>query len=116
MDTLLLDTRTWDLVLDINGNLAVASNPYSVTQDVASACRTFLGELWYNTTVGIPYFEQVLGHQPPLSILKSLLVDAAKTVPGCSNPVVFISSFSGREIAGQIQFTDSTGQTQVAGF
>jgi len=116
MDTLLLDTGTWDLVLDINGNLAVASNPYSVTQDVASACRTFLGELWYDTTIGIPYFEQILGHQPPLAILKSLLVNAAKTVPGCNNPVVFILAFEGRSVSGQIQFTDGTGQTQVTGF
>ena len=116
MDTLLLATDTWDLVLDINGNLAVATDPYSVTQDVASACRTFLGEEWYDTTTGIPYFEQVLGHRPPLSILKALLVTAAKTVPGCNNPVVFISSFAGRTIAGQVKFTDGNGQTQVAGF
>lgn len=116
MNTLLLSTTTWDLVLDINNNLAIATDPYSVVQDVASACRTFLGEEYYDTTVGIPYFEQVLGHQPPLSILKALLVNAANTVPGCNNPVVFISSFTNRAISGQVQFTDSNGATQVAGF
>lgn len=116
MDTLLLDLDTWDLVVDASGNLAVASDPYSVAQDVASAIRTFIGECWYNTTRGIPYFEQVLGHLPPLNVLKTLIVNEAATVPGCTNPVVFITSFAGRKIGGQVQFTDSNGQIQVAAF
>ena len=43
MNTLLLDTLRWDLCLDVHGNIAVASDPYSVAQDVASAIRTFSG-------------------------------------------------------------------------
>ena len=116
MDTLLLDTVTWDLTLDASGNIAVASDPYSVAQDVASACRTFLGEVWYDTTLGIPYFQNILGQSPPLAFLKAQLVAAALTVPGCANPVCYIASIVNRKVSGQIQFTDSNGSQQVASF
>lgn len=115
MNTLLLDTAVWDLVLDGNGNIAMATDPYSLAQDVASACRTFLGEVWYDTTIGVPYFSQILGKRPSLALIKRRLVEAALTVPGCTNPVVYISSVKGRVVTGQIQFTDSnTGALQVA--
>jgi hypothetical protein len=114
--TLLLDQTLWDLCLDASGNIAVATPPYSVAQDVASACRTFLGECFYNTSIGIPYFADVLGHTPPLALLKNYLTTAAATVPGCNNPVCYIGSFTNRQVTGQIQFTDSSGTTQTVGF
>ena len=33
MNTLLLHTSTWDLTVDIDGNIAMASDPYSEAQD-----------------------------------------------------------------------------------
>jgi len=39
MKTMLLNPQTWDLTLDVDGNIALASNPYSVAQDIASAIR-----------------------------------------------------------------------------
>ena len=61
MNTLLLDRTVWDLVLDAGGNIARASNPYAVAQDVASAIKLFRGELFYDTAKGIPYWTEVLG-------------------------------------------------------
>ena len=116
MQTLLLDLTNWDLVTDSSGNIAVASDPYSVAQDVASACRTFLTDIWYNQAGGIPYFQLVLGKQPPLALLKQLLVNQALQVTGCNNPAVYISSVANRKVAGQVQFTDSNGIVQVAAF
>lgn len=34
MNTLLLDRTTWDLLLDHDGNIAVASSAYAVGQDM----------------------------------------------------------------------------------
>lgn len=116
MNTLLLDTVLWDLVTDADGNIAVATDPYSVVQDVASACRVFLGEEWYDTTQGIPYFQQILGYLPSVAFVKTQLAAAAATVPGCNNPVVFLNSFINRTLTGQVQFQDSNGVTQVAAF
>ena len=105
MNTLLLDPVTWDLVLDVNGNIAVASDPYSIAQDVASACRTFLGELWYDTTQGIPYFGQILGARPSLGFVKTQLVRVALTVPEVASAIAIVTGFDGRNLIGQIQIT-----------
>jgi len=116
--TLLLDQTIWDLCLDVDGNIAVASDPYATAQCVANAVRTFLGELWYDTPAGLPYFQQVLGKLPNIQMLKSLILAQTNTVSGVSSAVVYLTniSFSTRTITGQIQFVDSTGITQVASF
>jgi hypothetical protein len=36
-------------VLDAEGNIAVASEPYSLAQDAASAIKTFAGEVFWDT-------------------------------------------------------------------
>jgi hypothetical protein len=116
MDTLYLDPDSWDLVLDASGNIAMASPPYALAQDAASAIRTFIGEAYYNTELGIPYFEQVLGKYPSLEFLKAELVTAALTVPGIIAARVFISGVLNRQVTGQVQITDSSGVVTAAGF
>jgi hypothetical protein len=116
VQTLLLDVTTWDLVLDANGNIAIASDPYSLAQDAASAIRLFIGELWYDTSQGVPYWQDILGKAPPLSLVRSLFITAALTVPGVASAKVFFSSFSQRSLSGQVQITSSNGQTAAASF
>lgn len=112
MDTLLLDQTAWDLVLDASGNIAVASAPYALAQDAATAVRTFLGECWYDTTLGLPYTTRILGQSPiPYALIKAQCVAAAMTVPGVVSAQMFITSTSGRELQGQLQITDNSGVT-----
>lgn len=113
MASLLLDRTLWDLCLDAKGNIAVSTEPYSIAQDVACACKLFITELYYDTTKGIPYFEQILGHRPPLSVLKAKLVQAALTVPGVSSAIVFVSAITDRQVQGQVQVTTTGGGTVV---
>jgi hypothetical protein len=113
--TMLLDALSWDWVVDANGNWAVAGPPYSQAQDAASAIRLFLGELYYDTTQGVPY-SRILGQAMNLPLLKASLVAAAKTVPGVVSAVVFLSSIADRTVSGQVQITNSSGQTAAASF
>jgi hypothetical protein len=115
MKSLLLDRTLWDLCLDINGNIAVASDPYSIAQDVACACRTFLGECYYDTSQGVPYFQEILGQTPPISVLKAALIAVALTVPEVQSALVFISSIVGRNVSGQIQIRTTSGTTLTVG-
>ena len=108
-NTLLLDQTVWDLVLDSAGNIAMAQPAYALAQDVASAIKLFLGELWYDTTKGIPYFEEVLGELPPLSLLIGHMEKAALTVPGVVSAQCIISAFANRQIDGQVLFIDENG-------
>lgn len=115
--TLLLDPDTWDLVLDVAGNIAVASEPYSLAQDAASAIKTFLGECYWNTLIGVPFLTDILGKRPPLGLLKAELAAAAKTVPGVASAECFITELTDRTLAGQVQVTSlATGQVTVAPF
>jgi hypothetical protein len=118
MNTLLLDIGIWDLVADANGNIAMATEPYSLAQDVASACRTVLAEVWYDTTLGILYLPStnqgaILGRNPPLAVLQARLVAAALTVPDVVSATAVIQSFNSttRTVTGQVQFTDVNGNT-----
>ena len=112
-DTLLLDRDTWDLTLDSQGNVALATEPYSLVQDVASACRLFLGELYYDTSKGVRYFEQILGKPAPLAILKAQLVAAALTVRGVASATVFLSGVTGRGVTGQVQCVLESGGVAI---
>jgi hypothetical protein len=111
VDTLLLSTDVWDLVLDVSGNIAVATAPYALAQDVASACRLFRGECWYDQTKGIPYFEQILGHAPPVILIKAQLNSAAQTVPEIATSQTFLNIGTDRTMTGQVQATAISGAT-----
>lgn len=116
MKTILLDQTAWDLVLDIGNNIAVAENPYALAQDAASAIKLFEGELYYDTSKGVPYFSAILGQLPPVSLVKQYLTDAALTVPDVTGARVFLTAVSNRTLSGQVQITDATGITSVASF
>ena len=116
MDTLLLDQVTWDLVLDADENIAKASNPYSLAQDAASVIRTWLGEVYFDTTLGIPWRQQVFGKTPSHSLLKEQLKAAALTVPEVGSVDVFIVTADARIVGGQLQVTSEQGLVSVANF
>lgn len=115
-NTLLLDQSKWDLIIDSAGNIAVATPPYSLAQDVASAVRLFLGELWYNTTNGIPYFENVLGALPPATLIIGYIEKAALKVPGVVSARCIITSFNSCHVTGQINFIDESGAASAVNF
>lgn len=110
MTTLLLDVSSWDLIADAKGNIAVASDPYAKAQDVASACKLFLGELWYDTSKGIPWFEDVLGHAPSQGLMQALIEQAAMTVPGVVAARCTIDAVANRQVTATVRFTDDAGR------
>ena len=117
--TLLLDQTEWDLVLDANGNIARADPPYALAQDVASAVRTFLGEVYYDTTQGIWSTDvngKTLGKLPPTALLVELINQTALTVPGVVTVQTFITSFKDRAVTGNIQFVDENNETHTVNF
>lgn len=116
MNTLLLDISTWDLCLDASGNIAMASLPYSAAQSAANAIKLFQGEYYYDTSLGVPYLERILGKRPPLGLVRAQFIQAALTIPDVKSARCFFSSFTDRTLAGQVQVTDVNRQTSAAGF
>lgn len=114
MDTLLLDRTPWDFCMDAKGDIAMASAPYAIVQDVASACRLFTDELYYGGAgQGIPYFEETLGHYRPSQLLKGRLVEAALSVPGVLTARAFLTNTGSRSVGGQVIITTDAGSFTV---
>jgi len=114
MNTLLLDRTAWDLTIDATGNIAVATAPYALEQDVASAAKLFLGELYYGPpSQGVPYFTEGLGRAFPTQLLKAAIISQAFTVPGVLSAQVFLVTVAERSISGQIQCQTTAGPLTV---
>jgi hypothetical protein len=111
-------------VLDAQGNLAVADDPYSQAQDAASSIRTFHGECYYDTTRGVPYWDrsdpaaqgQILGKSPPISYMQAKFEQAALLVPGVTAAQAFVFDIKARVVIGQVQITNEDGATAVTRF
>lgn len=114
-DTILLDADAWDLTLDGFGNIAMATAPYAVAQDVASACRLWKGEAPYDTRRGVPYEQSILGQQVPAGTLAAWFEGEAITNPDVSSATAILQQQAGRTLGGQIQLTLTDGTTNVLG-
>jgi len=112
-DTLLLDRDNWDVALDASGNIAVATEPYSQVQDAASAVRVFEGEAFYNTTLGVPYWSDVLGRSQPTQIMRARAQQAALTVPGVIDANAVLVTLPNRTLGGQIQIRTASGEQEI---
>ena len=114
MKTLFLMPDKWDLSLDASGNIAIASETYQQAQDIASACRVFVQDMYFNQTDGIPYLSDILGKgRYPLSLYRKYLTDAALGVDGVTGATVDLYIADNRVVRGQIKFTNEDNKTGV---
>jgi hypothetical protein len=112
--TWLLDWDTGDLCLDAQGNIAVATAPYSIAQDVATALSTFLGECWYDNSLGVPYWQGILGKRPPASYLVAQFEAQALLVPDVATAQASIGGINAqRGLISQIVVTSTDGNTII---
>lgn len=116
-------SSAWDLMVDGLGNIAVqdASAPLNaaaaVAQDVASIVRTVQGELYYDTTQGIPYFTSILGQNFSPQLFQAFAAQAALSVPGVQQVQVNLDSVTSlRSLTGSVKVIDENGQTSNAHF
>ena len=115
MNTLALSPE-WDLYADSSGNIAMLTGISAILQDVATAVRLFLAELWYDTTQGVPYFYKILGEAPPVSLMKAAFNGAALQVPGVLTSKCFLSALIDRVLTGQVQITNSASKVSAVSF
>lgn len=114
MKTLLLDGSAWDLVLDASGNIALAADPYSIAQDAASAIRTWQGEVYYDTSLGMPYLQSILGRFPSAQFIKVNCDREAARVPGVAVSRTYLTLGAERQLGGQVQIVTTDGETAAA--
>jgi hypothetical protein len=122
MDTLALDTGLWDLSTDVYGNLATVGDAtpanaqtgpgMRLAQDVATRCRAWRGEVYFDTTQGINY-PTILGMAPNLAVVQNAFNTEALKVPSCETAIAQFSFNAGstREITGTITVADVSGNS-----
>lgn len=112
MRTLFLMPNSWDLTLDVDGNIATATSTYQQAQDVASECRLFQKDVYHDQSQGIPYLEDILGKgKYPLALYRRHLQDAARKVQGVVSADAKLQLRDDRLLGGQIVFTTDTDKT-----
>ncbi len=113
MISLLLDNN-WDITLNENGSLKTADPYYSIAQNVACAVRLFTNDAYFNTDKGIPHFNTTFQRNPPLSVIRSYIKDAALSVSGVKNAEVVLNYENGM-LTGEITITLENGETARIG-
>lgn len=110
MNTILLNPTSWDFLVDANGNIAMATDPYSKSQDIASAIRTWFGEVYYNQNLGVNW-QNIIGYNPATSFVAAQLEAAALTVPGIvkAKTMTLLYDRPTRKISGTVEAIDTTG-------
>lgn len=133
-DTLAL-TPDWDLDVDDRGNwrtigdgtgqvvetlrtgailpqriLNLQTGPgMRLAQDVASRCRAWRGEVWFDTQQGIDY-PRYLGRAPSVLELRTDFQNEALRVPECATALAdFVLARTSREVAGTMFLSDLSG-------
>lgn len=116
MKTLFLRADTWDLALDTQGNMAIADQEYQQAQDIASSCRVFYGDDYYNKADGIPYLESIMGKSNyPISLYQRHLHDRSLLVTGVVSVDVKLYPLKDRVLTGTIEFTNDQNLSGAVG-
>lgn len=114
--TLFLHPEKWDIWLDTSGNIAIATDEYQQAQDIASSCRVFLKDDYYNQQDGIPYLEEIMGKSSyPISLYQRNLHDRSMLVDGIISIDVQLKTFKDRILEGAIIFTNDKDIQGVVG-
>jgi hypothetical protein len=87
-DTLALTSDTWDISFTPSGDLPLATSSTACLQDVLSALLVWRGELYYNSTFGVPYRSFLGSPLPPRGLLQHFLTTVASSVPGVTSASV----------------------------
>lgn len=108
--SIFLYPETWDMVVDSRGNIAVCTDEYEIAQNVASACRLWLGEFMYNRNRGIPYKQSVLGRNTDISLLDDWYRTESMTVLGVAECEPYLD-IKDRTLTGYLRITTNSGET-----
>jgi len=89
--TAMLDNeKTWDLTLDANNNLAVATDKYAIAQDVASSCLIFKTEVVYDKARGVDW-KNIVGKNLSQGFIVNQIKQQANKVDSVIDAVVHLN-------------------------
>lgn len=81
MSDLAMDLSTNDLLIS-NGDLSIVDGTDAIAQDLQQTLQVWLGEWFLDTSVGIPFKQQILVKNPVIDLVQADIINAAQAVPG----------------------------------
>lgn len=112
MSDLTMDLSTNDLLVT-NGDLSIVKGTDAIVQDLQQTLQVWAGEWFLDTTVGVPYKQQILVKNPNLDLVQADLLNAALNVPGITEVTDFNFNYdpNNRSLSVQLVANTSNGQT-----
>lgn len=107
--TFALDNITWDLTLNVDGNINTKSDIPQIEQDVSSSTRVWYGELDFNTQRGVNYLE-IFDNKLSLNFATSQIENQALYINNVSSALITNITFNDRTLKGNLQITLTTGE------
>lgn len=110
-DTIGID-KDGNFLLDLAGNFVLLSGIEQVAQDSWLAAQCFVGDIYFELPTGIPYFEDILGGNPPDSLIAHDNIKTISDVAGVDDvsvtnilrqnriikPTISVLDFEGNEV------------------
>lgn len=106
----------WDLCLDAFGNLETCNDDEAICQDASCALRLFTNDSYYEPSKGIPYLDIVLGVNPFESLVRSELINTAKSVDGVLDADVEKFTIEDRALILAMQCLTTNGNIRDVGY
>ena len=98
-----------DLELDeLTGTIKMVSDGDEVCQQVRTRLLFYLGEWFLDTSVGIPYFQEVFTKPAIISLVESRLKDEIISTPGVLSLDSFATNFNSTTRALTVSFSATT--------
>ncbi len=102
-----IDDQTGDLVM-VNGNFVIVDGIDAIKQALLCRFRTFLGEWFLDTSLGVPYFEKILIKSPIFAVVNEILKTVVLNTPGVVGLIFFQFAFDTAARHATLQFSAIT--------
>lgn len=119
MSDIRLDTVSGDLEI-IEGNPSLTITVDAIRQHLSQRLKTFLGEWFLDSRIGVPYFQHILQKNPNPVVVDAVLKKEIIQTPGVEELIQFDVDideatreasliFRVKTIAGEVQFSQLLG-------
>ena len=111
-----LDVNTSQIGLTSTKDLGLVYDKAAIRQTVLMKLRTFQGEWFLDKSVGVPYFQEILGKNAKIEAITAVFSDAILEVPGVRSLLKFSVNMNqdSREIRVQFRVDTDLGELVVA--
>lgn len=107
MATFQLDPITWDYVI-VNNQLVIIDGRAGIAQNLRQRFQFFLGEWFLDTSLGVPWIQEILVKGPLLQVVQELLKNVVLTCPGVLSLNTFVFNFNRQTRKANIILSAST--------